>query len=96
MLDLHKRFRVEEILYDPYQMQASAQRLTRAELKMVEFPQTSGNLTEASQNLYELIKGRNLVTYPDAAMRLAVSRAIAAETARGWRIARQLAWLGRL
>ena len=86
--DLHKRFRVKKILYDPYQMQASAQRLTRAGLKLEEFPQTSGNLTEASQNLFELIKGRNLVAYPDAAIRLAVSRAIAVETTRGWRIAK--------
>ena len=38
--------------------------------------------------LFELIKGDNLDSYPEAALRLAVSRAIAAETARGWRIAK--------
>jgi Terminase large subunit, endonuclease domain len=86
--DLHKRFRVKKILYDPYQMQASAQRLKREGLKIEEFPQSSANLTEASQNLFDLIKGRNLVTYPDAALRLAVSRAVAVETSRGWRIAK--------
>jgi len=32
---------------------------------MIELPQSVPNLTEASQNLYELIKGRNLVVYPD-------------------------------
>ena len=69
-------------------MHATAQRLTRAGLKLEEFPQTVPNLTEASQNLFELIKGTTLVAYPDAAIRLAVSRAIAAETARGWRIAK--------
>jgi phage terminase large subunit-like protein len=51
-----------------------------------EFPQTPANLTEASQNLFELIQDRNLVAYPDAGMRLAISRAVALETSRGWRI----------
>ena len=88
VLELHSRFRVQQVLYDPYQMQASAQRLARAGVKMVEYPQSSPNLTASSQNLYELIKGRNLVVYPDADIRLAISRAIAIESARGWRIAK--------
>ena len=33
---------------------------------MQEFPQSPGNMTEASQHLYELVRGRNLITYPDA------------------------------
>jgi phage terminase large subunit-like protein len=70
-------------------MVAVAQRLQRAGVKMVEYPQSSPNLTAASQNLYELIKGRNLVAYPDAAIRLAVSRAVAIESPRGWRIAKE-------
>jgi len=88
LLDLNKRFRVRKVWYDPYLMHATAQRLARAGLKLEEFPKTVPNLTEASQNLFELIKGNNLIAYPDAALRLAVSRAIAAETARGWRIAK--------
>src|SRR4029453_5864648 len=43
----------------------------------------------SSQNLYELIKGKNLVAYPDATIRLAVSRAVAIESPRGWRIAKE-------
>jgi phage terminase large subunit-like protein len=86
--DLHSRFRVQKILYDPYQMAATAQRLVREGLKLEEYPQSVPNLTAASQNLYELIKGRNLQVYPDAAIRLAISRAVAIETARGWRIAK--------
>ena len=46
-------------------------------------------MTTASQNLFELIEGQNLVAYPDAGMRLAISRAIALETARGWRITKE-------
>jgi phage terminase large subunit-like protein len=47
--------------------------------------------TAASQNLYDLILGVNLSLYPDAAMRLAVSRCVAVETPRGWRIAKEKA-----
>jgi hypothetical protein len=89
LTDLEKRFRVREVRYDPYQMQAVAQRLTRNGVPMVEFNQTSANLTEASTNLYELIKGRNLIVYPDAVVRLAIQRSIAVETPRGWRIAKE-------
>ena len=89
LTDLGQRFRVRKILFDPWQMQATAQRLTRAGLPIEEFPQSSPNLTAASQNLYELISGRNLVVYPDAPMRLAVSRAVAIETSRGWRITKE-------
>jgi phage terminase large subunit-like protein len=89
LLDLRRRFALRTVLYDPYQMAASAQRLTRRGLKMEEFPQTVSNLTAASQNLYELIASQGLVAYPDNAVRLAISRAVALETSRGWRIAKE-------
>ncbi len=91
LLEMRNQFDVREIRYDPYQLVAVAQRLTKAGLPMVEFPQSVPNLTEASSNLYELIKGRNLVAYPDAEIRLSMSRAIAIETTRGWRIAKEKA-----
>jgi phage terminase large subunit-like protein len=91
LLDLRRRFYVREIRYDPYQLVAVAQRLTAAGLPMVEFAQSVPNLTEASTNLYELLKGRNLQTYPDDDIRLAVSRCVAIETSRGWRLAKEKA-----
>jgi phage terminase large subunit-like protein len=87
--ELSHRFQFQKIMFDPWQMQAVAQRLTAGGLPVEEFPQTSGNLTAASQNLYELIEGGNLVLYADAPMRLAASRAVAVETARGWRISKE-------
>jgi phage terminase large subunit-like protein len=89
LIELCERFAVRKILFDPYQMQATAQRLQKRGLPIREFPQTSANLTIASQNLYELVEGRNLILYRDAAMRLSASRAIAIETSRGWRIAKE-------
>jgi len=91
LIDLRRRFRLREVRYDPYQLVAVAQRLTRAGLPMVEFPQSVPNLTEASTNLYELLKSRNLIVYPDDDVRLAVSRCVALETSRGWRIAKEKA-----
>jgi hypothetical protein len=41
--------------------------------------------------LYDLINFRNLVAFPDAAMRLAISRTVAIETSRGWRISKTYA-----
>ncbi len=89
LLDLKKRFYIKRILYDPWQMQATAQRMLRAHLPIEEFPQTQPNLTAASQNLYELIQGQNLHCYEDATMRLSISRAVAVETPRGFRIAKE-------
>jgi hypothetical protein len=58
-----KRFSVREVRFDPYQMQAVAQRLTRDGVPMVEYAQSVPNLTESSTNLYELVKGRGIVVY---------------------------------
>ena len=89
IVDLSRRFQVRRVLFDPWQLQSTAQRLARAGIPIEEYPQTSGNLTSIGQNLFDLINGRNLIAYPDAAMRLAVSRAVAVETSRGWRITKE-------
>jgi phage terminase large subunit-like protein len=89
LLELRQRFNLRKVLFDPWQMQAVAQRLAKAGLRIEEFPQSPGNLTAASQNLFELIEAQNLVAYPDAGMRLAISRAVASETPRGWRITKE-------
>jgi phage terminase large subunit-like protein len=91
LLGLKSRFRVREVRYDPFQMASTAQRMQRAGINMVEFPQSPANITAASQNLYELIKGQNIAVYPDDAVRLAVQRAVAVETSRGWKIAKEKA-----
>jgi hypothetical protein len=86
LIDWHKRYNIRCIAFDPYQLVATAQRLTKAGLPMIEFTQTVPNLTEAAQNLYDLVKGRNFKVYPNEETRLAVCRAVAIESSRGWRI----------
>ena len=87
VLDLCKKYYVVQVLFDPYQMASTSQRLVKAGVPIEEFPQSSPNLTAATQNLYELIQSQQLVV-SDAEMRLAVSRAVALETSRGWKISK--------
>ena len=84
--DWHARFRIRQILFDLYQMAAVSQRLARERLPIEEYPQTVPNLTAVTSNLFDLISARQLVLYPDAEMRLAISRAIIVESSRGWRL----------
>jgi phage terminase large subunit-like protein len=85
--DWAKRYLIGAIYYDPYQLVAVMQRLSRGLVPgIAEFPQTVSNLTAATTNLHDLIRERRLALYPDAAMRLAVSRAIIVESSRGWRL----------
>jgi hypothetical protein len=86
VLEWRKKFQLRCLLYDPFQMAAVAQRLQRAGIKMEEFPQTVPNLTAATQNLYDLIQSRTIALYPAPDLRLAISRAVMHESARGWRL----------
>jgi hypothetical protein len=89
LLDLHRKFSVRVISYDPWSFVASAQRLRLQGLPMREVPQTSANLTMASATLYELITSNNLVVYPARDLRDAIASATVVEGPRGMRIAKQ-------
>lgn len=89
ILDFKRRFSLRAVRYDPYQMASTAERLTKAGVRMEEFPQSLSNLTASSQNLYELVKGGGLIAYPDAEIRTAISRAVAVEGARGWKLTKE-------
>jgi len=89
--DFAQRFRVKEVRYDPWQFARSAQTLAKGGINMQEFPQSLPNLTAMSTNLYELFKGGNLIAYPDEAIRLAVQRAVAVESSRGLKLAKEKA-----
>jgi len=69
-------------------MQAMAQRLTRAGLPIEEFPQSSPRLSQSAQNLFDLIESQSIALYPNDKMRLAISRCVAQESSRGWKISK--------
>ena len=86
LIELGKKYYVKKIVYDPFQLQATMQRVARAGLATEEFPQSMPRLTQAAQNLFDLIEAQSLSVYPDSEMRLAVSRCVASESSRGWKI----------
>jgi phage terminase large subunit-like protein len=88
LLELHRKFSVRGICYDPWQFAASSQRLRLQGLPMREVAQTSANLTSASATLFELITSNNLVVYPSRDLRDAVAHATVVEGPRGMRIAK--------
>jgi phage terminase large subunit-like protein len=88
IIDWRRRFVLRQVLFDPFQMAAVSQRLAKAHVPIEEYPQSVPNLTAATSNLFDLIQSRSIALYSDAAMRLAVSRAIIVESSRGWRLDR--------
>ena len=48
LLDFNKRFCVQKVLFDPVHASSVMQRLSREGIDVEEFPQTTGNLTDAS------------------------------------------------
>jgi phage terminase large subunit-like protein len=89
--ELNEIYNLREVRYDPYQLMDLATRLKADYINMVEFPQSLPNLTAMSQNLYELVKAHNLVLYPDEFMRTCASHAVAVQSSRGWKIAKEKA-----
>ncbi len=89
--ELNQWYTIKEVRYDPYQFHRSAMTLAKDRIPMKEFPQTVDRLTEMSQCLYQLIKGRNLVLYEDEEMRQHALKCVAQETPRGWRIIKKQA-----
>lgn len=91
VLNLHAGFRVRTVRYDPYQMARSAATLKAKGVPMEEFPQTVGNLTASGQSLFDAIKHRNLALYRDGELRQQALNAVAVDTGRGWRLAKEKA-----
>ena len=84
--ELYKKFSIESINYDPFQFHRSGVSLAKEGLPMKEYAQSQSNLVEAGENLYSLIKGRNLSVYKDREVRDHVLKSIAQESSRGFRL----------
>jgi hypothetical protein len=65
--------------------------LQAAGLRIGECPQTIPNQTRAGQGLFDLLKGKNLELYADADLRQQALNAVAVESPRGWRLAKEKA-----
>jgi phage terminase large subunit-like protein len=87
--DIWQRGNVRAIYCDPYQMHRSITTLQKAGIPIREYPQTSANLTEMGQNLFDLFKGRNVSLYESDELKAQALNTVAVESARGWRIAKE-------
>lgn len=86
LLACKSRYAVKKVFYDPSQMASTSQRLVLSGLPMQEYLQTPSNLLDMGQNLYDLISKRQIDFYHAPEIRLAMSRAVARESSRGWSI----------
>ena len=89
LLELQMGYSLVSVRYDPFQFHRSAITLAKKGLPMQEFPQTTSNLTEIGQNLYDLVEYGNLTLYPCKDMRYEATCSIAKETGRGLRIVKE-------
>jgi len=88
---LVRSYDVVAIYVDPYQMHRSITTLAKAGVPIMEFPQTQANTTRMSQLLFDLLRSRRLVLFPDPDLREQALHTIAIETGRGLRIAKEKA-----
>jgi Terminase large subunit, ATPase domain/Terminase large subunit, endonuclease domain len=86
ILDFNKKYNVRRVVYDPFQMQRSAQGLRKAGLRVKEIPQTASTCTEFSELLLNLLTSRGLILYPDPVVRQHLLNTRVKQTDRGCRI----------
>ena len=60
--ELHRRYRVSEVAYDPRFFERSAEILERAGLTMVEFLQASSPMADAYQRFYQAANEKRLTS----------------------------------
>jgi len=88
ILRLHEAGCVDACYYDPYQLHSIAVDLAKAGVPMQELPQTAAR-TEADQALYDAVIGKLVRHYDDPILNDHVENAIAIETPRGFRLAKE-------
>jgi hypothetical protein len=83
LLDYKKKHPLCTIVFDISQLAYLAQRLAKTGLKVEEFVQSPANISAMTQNLYDLIRGRKLMVYPNQRLRTAVINALVTENSTG-------------
>jgi phage terminase large subunit-like protein len=89
ILRLKSLFSVTEVYYDPTQFHQVSVELLKRGVNMLELSQTNQNLVAISKNLYDLLKGGNLVTYEDELAAQHISKTVSVDTGRGFRIVKE-------
>jgi len=84
--DLAGRYRLREVVFDPWRFGQAAQELQRERVTVLEFPQTDVRMCPASVRLHAAIVERRLVLPDDDELAGHAANTIAKHSRRGWRI----------
>ena len=82
----HARFRVRQVLFDPYQMAAVSQRLARERMPIEEYRADGAEPDGCDLQPVRSDHGAAACAVSRRRMRLAISHAIIVESSRGWRL----------
>ena len=88
LLRLDKKYIVQGVLYDPYQLHQVSQELRDAKLRMIEHAQTNAR-TESDQFLYDAIMSHKIRHYNDHVLNEHINNAVSIESVRGMRLAKE-------
>lgn len=85
-----RTFNVNVALYDPAHFHRSMTAILKKGYKMVEYPQTVNNMQAATQQLFDLLRYKNLWAYPDDEIKAHLQNAVAESKGRGFRIVKNV------
>lgn len=83
---LAERYRLVEVVFDPWRFGQAAQELQGRGVPVVAFPQTDARMIPASDRLYRAVVEGRLTLPDDAELRAHAHAAIARHSRRGWRL----------
>lgn len=84
--ELAGRYRVAEVVFDPWRFGQAAQELERERMTVVAFPQSDSRMIPASDRLYRSVTEERLTLPPDPEFARHAADAVARHSRRGWRI----------
>ena len=88
VMDLHKAGQVAAVVADPYQLHSLILEWEKAGIRVIELAQNAGRV-EADQGLYDSIVSLGLRHYGDPTLTEHITNAVAVETPRGFRLAKE-------
>lgn len=88
VLKLYAAGCVDAVVYDPYQLHSIAVEWEKKGIRTIELPQSAGR-TEADQALYDAVISRTIRHYGDPTLTEHLHNAVAIETPRGLRLAKE-------
>ncbi len=86
--DLHRRYRLVEVAYDPAYFQRSAEALADDGLPMVEFPQSAARMVPACQRAYEAVCTQVVAHDGSPGLGDQVNAAVPRAAGEGWRLSK--------